>query len=165
MNLEQFSDEMKAVYLACAIDTEGWISLRYHKHGSGHRIGASVGITNQNVEFLKTIATIAEVPLRMGINQQTGKDNRGIITRKPVFQLYWSSPKDIVVILQKALPYLIIKKARAEAVLEYCKGRVVTKQKGLRGSIPYTVKDFELVKFVLKENNRSKKIQEMETAA
>ena len=149
-----WTPEARAAHLACALDTDGWISLRHTRHsGDGHsRLTCNVGITNQSREFLAFLAESAGVPPNLGLNGKPGRDSRGIITRREVWQSYWRSPLHVVVILELALPYLIGKKDKALWVLEFARSRITSNGKVNRSGKPYTSRDWELQALVTAAN-------------
>lgn len=143
-----WTSSTKAAYVACALDTDGWISLRLDSRGDGtKRICANVGVTNQSTEFLERIAVLCAVPAHLTTNAHVGRDSRGIVTRNPCYQSYWRSPLHVVKILELALPYLIAKQERAEYVLEFAKRRIVNGVVQRRHN-PYTERDWQLVELV-----------------
>lgn len=157
-NLEEWSEETKAAYVACALDTDGWIGLGFSgKRDGTKRLSCSVGVTNQNIDLLKRIATICEVPFNLGLNDRVGKDYRGIKTTKPCFQVMWGSPIHVIPIIEKALPYIISKREQGNIVLEFAKSRITPKGKVYRRQKPYTSTDFELVMKCKILNNRKPK--------
>lgn len=157
-----WSLETKAAYLACAIDTDGWVSCRVLEHKDGHyRIGASVGVTNVSVDFLHRFADCANVPRRYTANGKVGRDSRGIVTRATVWQSYWRSPLHVISILEMALPYLLAKKERAEWTLEFCKSRITKNGKVDRKHSPYTHRSFELARFVTLANGKAETVYEI----
>jgi len=160
-DIDQWSEETKFAYVACAIDTDGWIGLGniIRKDNGTKRITCTVGVTNQNVELLKRIATICEVPFNLGLNNRVGIDKRGINTTKECYQVIWRSPKHVIPILEKCMPYLVAKNEQANNVLEFAKRRLQSKQKGLRGSKPYIERDFELVQECRVLNNTNRKFR------
>jgi hypothetical protein len=142
-------DSTKAAYVACALDTDGWISLRTHSHKDGYaRISCNAGVTNQSIEFLERIAALCGVPPHMTTNGKPGRDSRGIITRAPCYQSYWRSPLHVVKILRLAMPYLVAKRERAEYVLEFAERRIVNGVVQRRHK-PYTERDWQLLELVV----------------
>ncbi len=159
---DDWSIEARAAHLACALDTDGWISLRNTNHTGGHpRLVCNVGVTNQSREFLTFLAQSADVPINIGLNGRTGRDSRGIVTRKECWQVYWRSPLHVVPILKLTLPYLIAKKERAEWVLEFAKGRIAPSGKVNRSGKPYTQRDFELANLVIQANGNKHNKKDM----
>ena len=150
---DDWTPEARAAHLACALDTDGWISLRNTNHTDGHtRLVCNVGITNQSRELLAFLSESAGVPLNIGLNGKIGRDSRGIVTRKETWQVYWRSPLHIVPILKMALPYLITKRERALWVLEFAESRITAKGKVNRSGKPYTARDFQLAALVVNAN-------------
>lgn len=159
----EWNKEAKRAYLACAIDTDGWVSLRSYSRSddSSKRIQAIVGVTNQCKEFLERFAFLAEVPFNIGLNGSVGKDARSIITRSEVWQSQWSSPPQVLRILELAEPYLVAKRQRALWAIEFCKSRISVSGKVNRRWAPYTDRSWELCILVTLANGRTPKASYM----
>lgn len=158
-----WNSEAKAAYLACAIDTDGWISLRFSNHGDGRtRIAASVGVVNASVALLERFAAFAEVPPKVHRGGQVGTDDRGIVTNGDVWQGTWSSPPQVIKILGKAMPYLLAKQDRALWTLEFCHSRISPNGLVARRWQPYTPRSWELACSVSLANGRRTEFPPME---
>lgn len=153
MQRSLWTPEAQLAYVACAIDTDGWVSLRLQKRDEGgFRITSSVGVTNMNKEFLERIAHFAKVPENISRNGRKGRDRRGVVTRQDVWQSYWRSPIHVFEILSRVLPYLIIKRQRAEWTLEFAESRISPRGMVYRSGRPYTRRDVELCRLVIEAN-------------
>lgn len=155
MNVADWPADVKAAYLACAIDTDGWISLWSHLNAGVQRLTPTVGVTNVSTEFLERIVAITGFVKTPDVNGKTGSDARGIRTNAPVWQMSWRSPLQVVPILEQALPFLVVKRERAEWVLEYARTRI-NPATGLvyRSGRPYTERDLELCSLVTAANGK-----------
>lgn len=154
--IDEWSDETKRCYLACALDSEGWIGLGYtkRKESGDKRVRAFIGVTNQNIKYLERILTICDMPYKISLNADIGTDNRKVNTTKKCYQVQWNAVNDVIKILELALPYLVIKRQQALNVLEFCKGRTNIHIKGMLGNKPYTPRDFELAEQTKALNSR-----------
>lgn len=156
--MENWTAQTKAAYLACAIDTDGWIGLRQTKRVDGSkRLTPNVGVTNQSKEFLERLSVIADVPLNMSLNGKPGIDERAIVTRTECWQSYWRSPIHVLQILKMAEPYLIAKRERAMWVIEFCESRISENGLVNRSGKPYDLRAWQLAKMVTDSNGRSGK--------
>lgn len=134
--------ELQKVWLACAIDTEGYIGLS--PHHKGYRV--LIQVTNTNVQFMDRLWKITEVGKLY--TRLPRKQERKVIYVWQVYKL-----DDCLQILKLIQPYLIIKREKAANMLLYLKYR---KQKG-RG------KSFGIVERTLVEGKETeiKDIQEL----
>ena len=99
--------------LATAIDTDGSIFAYIHKHGERQKpsIGHTVSITNNNIEFLEKMQEYANIGT--------------IIPGDRNVKILWiASKKDVKNILERIIPFLIIKKKQANKMLDYCNKRL-----------------------------------------
>ena len=155
--LRNWSLETRAAYLACAIDTDGWVGLRtLCRNDNTFRIYPHVGVTNQSIDLLKRLAVIADVPFNVSLNSHIGRDSRGIVTRASCWQCYWSSPIHVIRILEMAIPYLVAKQERAAWTLEYAKSRITANGCVARKAHPYTQRDWDLAEMVIAANGHGK---------
>lgn len=145
-----WSNETKSAYLACALDTDGWITIIRMKRADdgSFRLYPNVGVTNQSTEFLSRLGDIAGQVIRIGTNARGGVDQRAIVTRRPVYQIHWRSPAHVVPVLEMALPYLVAKREQAEIVLEFARSRMTPTGKVHRSSAPYTERTWSLYEAV-----------------
>ena len=105
--------ELEKVWLACALDTEGHISLfKTHPRGKPY-LTARIGIANTNLNFLQRICWLAGGNIRY-------KDEAKFICLQ--WQLY--GQKRVLEFLECVFPYLIIKRERAKVVIDFCRYRL-----------------------------------------
>lgn len=155
MDADLWTPEARRAFIACAIDTDGWVGLRIDRRPTGAlRFTAMVGVCNQNRDLLQHFADCAGVPPRFGTNSKPGTDHRGIVTRRHTWQSDYRSPLHVVPILTLALPYLIAKRERAEWVLEFAQSRITPSGKVYRRGRMYTERDHELARLVSAANGR-----------
>ena len=138
--------EMKAAYVACAIDTDGWITIQFHKRvdDGSVRFYANIGVCSQSLLFLNQLSDFTGLPPRIGTNSRIGKDNRAIVTRQVCYQILWRSPLHVVPLLEQVLPYLLIKRRQGELVLEFARSRLSAKGLVNRSGAPYTARTVEI---------------------
>lgn len=96
--------EIEKVWLACAIDTDGWIGIAKTPYGLTPRIR----IYNTHLGFVQHAAKLIHRKIKIDI-RVTNHPNG---SRKPCYRVDISG-KPCVSILKEILPYLIIKKERA----------------------------------------------------
>lgn len=155
-------EEARSAYVACAIDTDGWVSLRVRARGDGAgRIIACVGVTNQSREFLERVAAACDVVARISSNGKPGRDSRGIITREPCWQVQWRSPLEVQKVLAVALPFLVAKYERAAWAMEFVESRITDNGFVHRSSRPYDEHDWELARLVTGANGRTQVREEL----
>ena len=101
-------------WLACAIDAEGGIYLYHRKKKNGTYDGWSnhIEITNTNTDFLEHAQTL----MGGNIGNQMHKNDK---KRKPCFKLRLCSQQEIQNILEQIIPFMIIKKSKAEVMLNF----------------------------------------------
>ena len=104
---KQNMTEPEKAWLACALDTDGHISIT-HLYGKLHN--PIVGVSNTNKELVEKAASL------IGVNVKNG---RGTI--KPMYVAVSQGRWACSIILPQVLPYLIIKRENAERVLEWVK--------------------------------------------
>ena len=165
INIENLSNETKNAYLACAIDSEGCISIRKNSHGERFRLSGTIGISNTSLDFLSVLASMSGQPFNLSKNGRVGvKKSNGIISRKQAYQVTWRSPRHIIPILEKIIPYLVIKKDRALALQEFILSRMSHENmRGVKGV--YTEKELQLCDMVTIMNGKSKKFVSGDTTA
>lgn len=155
--------EAQAAYVACAIDTDGWVSLRETRRRTpgDFRLTPNVGVTNQSVELIHRVADFSGVARNISRNGVKGAaDGRKIVTVQDIWQGYWRSPLHVIPILELAIPYLLAKRQRAQWVLEFAKSRISPAGKVYRSGRPYTERDWELMRWVRDANGKSARIGE-----
>lgn len=112
--------ELEKVWLACAIDGEGWIGLTRNPGNKQYR--TRIELANTNLQFTQRAYEI------------TGKGSISIDRERkiirgwnPVYMWRIGKMSDCLEILNEIYPYLIIKKEKAQRVLLFLKFR---QQKG-----------------------------------
>lgn len=100
-----------AVWLACAIDGEGWMGLYFGKEGYP---SFQIGVTNTSVEFIKKAHDL------MGGSMRLSKVREG---RKVIWRSTLNGHERALAILEEILPYLIIKKDKAAGIISFIKNR------------------------------------------
>lgn len=140
-----WTHEASAAYAACALDTDGWIGITITKREEPQAFALSLGVSNQNRDFLLRVAGICGVPPNIGASTPAGRDSRGVVTKKQCYQAYWRSPLHVVKVLSIALPFIVIKRQQAELVLEYAASRITENGHPKRGrNFPYTDRQREI---------------------
>lgn len=118
--LETKSD---AVWLACAIDTDGYGGIKRHKFKvKGYSYIyylPAIGFSNSHRGIVEHFAKLIDghVPPAFGPGVKGTKMKHSTNTH---------STKKIKKILEKIIPYLIVKRERAEFILAYCNHRLAT---------------------------------------
>ena len=127
--------ELEKVWLACAIDAEGVISIKR----VGKQYTSYINVSNNDVRFVEKPHHITGKG-HVVVNKKQGKTKNN---REFNFNFVWQVTKasDCYEILNQIYPYLLIKKDRAERVLLYLKFR---RQKG-KGT-HYGIEEHILVK-------------------
>jgi DNA-binding CsgD family transcriptional regulator len=133
-------------YVAGMLDGEGTISIvkatrndRKEPHWK-----PLVMITNTNREALEFI--VREVG---GFRFHNKKGTTGKNSKKPVYRIIMVKHKDVLVLLEMLLPYLMIKRRQAELVIEFCKSRL-----SKPNHAPYDDKEKEIIDEVKRLNKR-----------
>jgi len=108
------------VWLACAIDTDGWISLKRQKQTRGNKgkvytyYCTAIGFHNNNREIVEKFAKLIDAK----VHPNRGKKRR----------ISWTTVKTsrekVTKILEEVLEYLIVKRARAEYLIAYNRFRL-----------------------------------------
>jgi len=100
------------VWLACAVDGEGYIGLE--KPGTWYV--PEVSVANTSLEFMEKVAPMLKTNL-IPVNWWRYRNNKLALAARQ------RSMKKIREILSSILPFLIIKRRRAELLIEYCQIR------------------------------------------
>lgn len=101
------------VWLACAIDGEGWLGL----YTQGKWPVVEIGITNTNVAFIQHVIKIVGGKVRSQKNGITAMGN------KPLFRTSIKGHEHVLSVLKDILPYLIIKQEKAAEMIKFIEGR------------------------------------------
>jgi hypothetical protein len=110
-------------YLAAFLDGEGGIQITKSLRKNRRRrisLHPVVYFTNSNFEVIKTIKTWLKAGVMIVARQREG--------HRPLYVLHITGIRNIRRLLSALLPLLIVKKAQAGVMLEFCRSRV-----GLRG--------------------------------
>ena len=119
--------EIEKAYWAGLLDGEGTIGLYTHhdtmgKYRSGYAWNPFVRIyLSKGHEILNEIVNAYQGKLKSQINKNTGLNHK---TQTVMWYVLFGSCKKIRPLLVDLLPYLRIKKAQAELLLEYCNLRM-----------------------------------------
>lgn len=127
-----------AIWLACAIDAEGTISLRKtYKTGLLQPIAS---IKNTSKEFIHKFQTLSDT------GHHTSKENPP--NRKPVYRVEFSRTSFVYAFLIKIKPYLVIKKRHAKLILEFIKlqRKNLIEKKSNFDRVNYTPRQHEIFK-------------------
>ncbi len=114
-------------WLACAIDSEGslFAGTIYKKHSRKY-LGTSIflSISNADRQYMEHVQSLLAglicSPVRL--LPYTGKNPFG---KKPLYRIYVSNRRAIQAVLKAVLPWLIVKRHRAQRVLRYIAARGV----------------------------------------
>ncbi len=102
--------EPEKAWMACAIDAEGTISLGPDKrHNTIH---IKVNVCNTCFEFAQQFASLTN-------NKIHCRPPHGDLAKKDLYEVNVTSKQNLKELLDAILPYLIVKRAKAEAVLAY----------------------------------------------
>lgn len=142
-------NDKKWVYLAGFIDADGCICISKDKRKNRKNIRyyCSVTVTNTNnkiMEWLKE--NITEIKYYI-VNDKKSKYKNA----KPVHIWKLTSHDNILFVLEKILPYLVIKKEQAINMIKFIKHRKY--KKGQKYGHPYTEEDHERY-FINKKLNK-----------
>ena len=105
--------DLQAAYLAGMIDADGHIGIYKHsKDGASSRL--ILTISNTDVPMLEWVQKITGIG---SVTQQAKGDERN----KPTF--YWNTGAEAAAsLLAQTLPYMLVKRARAELAIEFQEG-------------------------------------------
>jgi len=136
-------------YLAAFLDGEGGIQITYNERKDRLYTTAlhpTVYFTNTNREVIETLKSW----LRAGCIV-VAKAREGC---KPTFVLHVTGTKNIIVLLERLRPLMIIKTKQADVMLEYCRSRA-SHYRGKERR--YTERELELYTTLKKLNERGVK--------
>jgi hypothetical protein len=116
----QFRGKALWTALATLIDGEGCISMQLSKSGNSNRYHPNITVGGTCVEWIKAWQE------RIGRGQLYCYENRD---RKWKVEAFWklTNRADIVYILKRVLPYLIVKREQAELVISFYKDKLSVK--------------------------------------
>ena len=115
-------DELEKVWLACALDGEGHLSLLKVRKGCR----CAIVISNTDIRFVEKAQ---QITAKGKIIIDTSKRKQDIKVRRLCYTWRVVKQSDCFEILTQILPYLIIKKEKADRILLFLKFR---QQKGKR---------------------------------
>jgi len=110
-----------ATWLACAIDTDGFISIKRQSTKATGRTYVvylpQVGFGNNSKEIVEHFGNLIKAkPHKTSLIKP--------YTDRYHWNVYTTNTENILTLLQNCLPYLIVKKAKAEFIIKYCKFRL-----------------------------------------
>jgi len=111
-------DELRKIWLACAVDTEGSIHFEKHRGKKHESFSIRISLCNTNLHFVQKAQEICGIG-HIGLEPK--------VVHLPVYRWYIGKASECERILREILPYLIIKKGKAEQALLFLKYR---RQKG-----------------------------------
>jgi hypothetical protein len=146
--------EIERAYIACAVDTEGTISLlKKQRKMRGMKTShihfyPMVKVGNTNMAFLENIERVLGMDEKIYDNGAKWKTHNWKQTRVLVIR-GWD---DIYSLLEQITLYLIIKKRQSKLLIEACKIHLPD----LGRPIPYPERMFEIQREIMKLNIRGK---------
>lgn len=105
----------EAIWLACAIDGEGWIGKYVDPRNKNWPV-LELGVSNTNKDFVDKASSI------MGTTTRPMVRHSGM-GKKPMWRSTRKGSQKILKILKEIRPYLIIKKTKADMVIKFIEGR------------------------------------------
>lgn len=113
-----------AAWLACAIDSEGSICVvRASRRGSQVVLSPRVLVANTHQGYIDRAAAIASAT---GATPHVRISHRG--KNYPVLRVEVQSQRDVALILRAVRDWLVIKRERADALLDWIAAREVARQ-------------------------------------
>lgn len=122
-------------YLAGLVDGEGYFSISIVKRKNATSIIRPSFVIGMHMEAWDLLNDIKSWGETLGVQMSIQKQKCGLC------RISSMSPVGVQKLLEAIYPYLIIKKAQADRVLEFCRSRP---RRG-EGKKSYTDRDFELV--------------------
>lgn len=110
-------NQIEKVWLACAIDAEGSMSLHFtfHKRANSKPIFcASIEISNTNQDFIKRVSEITGVTSRSKPYLRFDKKHHS-----PCYTWGIQRALELEYVLKQIYPYLIIKKTHADVIFKF----------------------------------------------
>lgn len=105
--------DVEAAWIACAIDGEGTIAIQLNNSkGRRSRYRAKVYVCNTNMDFLMHLASLVDGSISL-------KNMPHVPGYKRCYQVFIRA-RAIKQLLERVLPFLIIKRRQAELVLALC---------------------------------------------
>jgi len=110
-------DDFKYSYLAGMVDGDGTVTITKQKQRKTFAYRPSISIHNTSKELIDYLCLTFEGSTFITCHP---KDSN----RKTIYRWRVMRTDKIVVLLEKMLPYLVVKKERAEFLLTFCKSRL-----------------------------------------
>jgi hypothetical protein len=137
------SDCVNRTWLACAIDSEGSIYIRR----SNNTMMPCVRLVNSNKQFIEKARAI----IGSGCHFYTVEPSSTNTNTRTLFEIQVFSLKEVKKVLDLILPFLVVKKDRAELCLEFVNAR-------LDGHyLPYTEREYLIYEEIKQLNHRVRK--------
>jgi len=153
--MDNQQERLDKVYLACAIECEGHISLQYgrktYNKDNGDlaiQILPRVGFTNKDDLLTEKVVRISKAH---NIGCHVGSDCR----LNGCKQTLWNGMKRVKSLLEFILPELLAKKERAEIVLEFINSRLSNPNI----HEPYSLKEWFLFREIRMKNGKGRNTQ------
>lgn len=137
-------EEKDLIKLAAYIDCEGTIALQAWNTGKKNvkSMQPKVSVFNSSPVFVQEVLNIYNrLGVKVYIETQKRKANHKIVYRLVVLGI-----SRVHRVLTALKPYLVIKKAQADVVLEFCALRITASKIGRGRQVPYGQREFELQK-------------------
>lgn len=135
-------EEKDLLRLADYIDCEGTIALQHWNRGKKgvHSYQPKVSVFNTNPVFAQHVVDIYNrLGIKVYIETQKRKPEHKVVYRLVVLGI--SRVKKLLELIK---PYLLIKRAQADVVLEFCDIRITASKIGRGRQVPYGQREFEL---------------------
>ena len=138
-------EEKYKYWFAALVDGEGWIGISRRKRRNGSLyLYPELHIANTNLTLLLYAKSLwSSFQLTQRINKPPLKIG---------YRLKLHGTTKLIIFLQQITPYLIVKKAVAEEVINYCFLRI--NKRALKYHVPYDNEDLEMTYRVNKLNKR-----------
>jgi len=107
--INQNLSESEWAYIAGILDGEGTINLQ---RGTPY-----IAIHNTSLELMKWLTKKLGIPMTYMKNRWRPK------AHKPCYTFRFGGVKRVIAFLEKVMPYLIVKRKRAEEVYKFCEGK------------------------------------------
>lgn len=133
-----FEYGVKMGWLSCAIESEGSIALAWgRQQGSRFQIIPRIMVSNIKLAYVENAQKISyELGVGCHILNQKGNLEK---KRTSMYRIDWYGFKRVKSLLNIIKPFLVIKKDRADLVLEF-----INYRKSLPGNTPYGEKELSL---------------------
>jgi len=139
MDNQQERFEIRMAWLAAIIEGEGWVTLikrRVFQKNKKHTIAytPNIGMTNSDKEIVNETRSLFHLlGLKYRFQTRNGKIGSDGILRKTRYEISIASSRDIKILSQNILPYMIgEKKNRIHKLIEFFK---IRSNKGIKGPL------------------------------